>query len=346
MGTILHGLRYGARVFWLWSGVLVFLLALTGLGFNHLAGKQGRTKHPYILDKPLPEPVVFGEGVISTGDYELDGHFTPDGKTFYFARTIPVNRFGTILFSRFINGKWSAPEAAPFTSAYIDYDPFIQADGSKLYFDSNRPVDGQSKRGFDIWVVEKTGGGWGAPKNLNAPVNTDGNEFYPSVAADGALYFSSTRGGGKGGMDIWRSRLVDGKYSDPENLGEAINTQLTEVDSYIAPDQSFIVFAASGRPDSLGDLDLYISFNRGGVWTKAVNLGAPINSSAREYCPGASPDGRYFFFTSERGFMDQPEKRRLDWMALRRKLKSAGNGFGDIYQIDMSVLKSKLAAGD
>lgn len=103
-------------------------------------------------------------------------------------------------------------------------------------------------------MVEKTATGqpaWGAPKHLDAPINTKAQEFYPSVTADGTLYFSSTREGGKGRGDIWRARLVDGRYSEPENLGEAINSQFSEGDPFIAPDESYLVFVSYGRPDGL-----------------------------------------------------------------------------------------------
>ena len=55
---------------------------------------------------------------------------------------------------------------------------------------------------MDIWVVDKNAGGWSAPRNLGAPVNTDRNESSPSVAADGTLYFGSDRDGGAGSIDI------------------------------------------------------------------------------------------------------------------------------------------------
>ena len=82
-------------------------------------------------------------------------------------------------------------------------------------------------------------------------------------------------------VSTYRSRLVDGKYQEPENLGESINTTFDEFEPYIAPDESFLIFMAAARPDGLGGFDLYISYNRNGQWTKA-EPGAPINSPADE----------------------------------------------------------------
>ena len=293
---------------------------------------------PYSSPRPLPEPVIFGGEIISTGDMDLNSAFTPDGKTIYFTKRTPKLQFWIIVFSRFHEGRWSEPEVAEFSGQHSDFDPFISPDGSKLFFCSTRPITGQPKSDFDIWVVEKKGTGWSAPLPLSEPVNTKAQEYYPSVASNGTLYFSSSREGGKGRNDIYRSRWVDGKYDAPENLGDAINSQYPEGDPYIAPDESYLVFVSYGRPEGQGDGDLYLSFQRGGVWTKAVNLGPKINSSALDFCPIVSPDGKYFFFTSERGFADQPLQSRLNYTQFAKRIHGAGNGLGDIYQVDISAL--------
>lgn len=303
-------------------------------------GQNTNALHSYDQDKPLTSPAIFGEGIISTGDFDMNGCFTPDGNTYYFAKTVPPGRMGVILVSHFMNGKWGTPEVAEFSGRYIDYDPFITSDGSKLFFISNRPAENKQGKDFDIYVMEKTGAKWSEPRNLGAPINSPRDEFFPSIASDGTLYFSAIRDGGKGSFDLYMSKPVDGKYAEPVNLGEAVNTQFPEVDVCVAADQSFMVFASSGRPDGLGDSDLYVSFNRGGVWTPAKNLGAPINSGVREFCPGISPDGKYLFFTSNRGFWDQPPPSRITYKELMTRMKNTRNGLGDIYQIDISALKA------
>jgi hypothetical protein len=58
----------------------------------------------------------------------------------------------------------------------------------------------------------------------------------------------------------------------------------------------------------------------------------------REYCPILSPDGKYFFFTSFRGFADKPLEKPLTYAQLQSHSKSARNGMGNIYQVDASVL--------
>lgn len=301
--------------------------------------QTGRDAPPYASDKPLAAPALFAEGVVSTGDYDSHPAFTPNGRTLYFLKSTPDFNFWTIVVSRFDAGRWGAPEVAPFSGQYADADPFVTADGSKLYFISNRPAPGKAKQDLDIWVMEKTAAGWGEPQNLGAPVNSDGNEWYPTLTRDGTLYFGSDRAGGKGRTDIYRARLVDGKYAAPENLGEAVNTQFNEFEAYVSPDGRFIIFMSGGRADGLGGFDLYVSYLRQGAWTKAVNLGAPVNSGGNELSPTITPDGKYFLWTSTRGLAGEPHEKRFTYGELERRLRGPRNGLGDIYQIDVSALK-------
>jgi len=100
-----------------------------------------------------------------------------------------------------------------------------------------------------------------------------------SAAEDGTLYFSTT--GISGNPDLYKSKFENGTYQKPEGLGENINTIYGETDPFIAPDQSYILFASQGRPDGLTDAgasasyprgDLYISFFKEGKWSKAKNF--------------------------------------------------------------------------
>jgi hypothetical protein len=247
-------------------------------------------------------------------------------------------RLGVIVTSHFQNGKWTAPEVVSFSGRFTDYDPFITQDGTKVFFASNRPASGSTKKDFDIWFVEKTATGWGEAKNAGPVINTPQDEFYPVLASDGTLYFSGIRPDTLGRSDIYRSRWRDGAFQAPENLGPGVNSPAVEVDSYVAPDQSFVVFAGFGRPDDLGNGDLYVSEQINGVWSPARHLGAGINSIAREYCPGASPDGKYFFFTSFRGFGEKVPDQPWTFRDLRNGFQSVLNGWGNIYQVDMSAL--------
>jgi len=178
------------------------------------------------------------------------------------------------LRSHFRDGKWIAPEVAPFSGQYSDADPFITADGSKFFFISNRPLKSgeKAKEDLDIWMMTKEGSNWGMPVKPGRAFNSNGSEWYPTLRRMEHSTLVPIAKGGEGHTDLYRSRFVNGKYSEPENLGPTINTAADEFEPFIAPDQSFLIFM-SQRPGGHGRGDLYLSYQREGKWTVPVNLG-------------------------------------------------------------------------
>ncbi|MEO8201162.1 MAG: Xaa-Pro aminopeptidase [Gemmatimonadota bacterium] len=288
-------------------------------------------------------PEMFGVETVSTRENELNAAFSPDGKTVYFTRKAgDGGRFAVILSSsRLSPARWSAPTVASFSGRYPDYDPMVSPDGSHLFFISRRPIPGEpARQDFDIWVVDRAGDGWSTPRNIGAPVNSQGDELYPSVASDGTLYFSGCgRSDSRGRCDLYRARFEGGHYLEPENLGDSVNTPASETDVFIAPDQSYLLFAGYGRADAIGDGDLYRSFSSNGHWSAPHPLGPAINTSAREYCPIVSPDGKYLYYTSQWGFQDAPLARELSYPELRDSLSGLRNGFGNIYRVPMADIR-------
>lgn len=290
---------------------------------------------------PGTAPELFAPGIVSTGADELNAVFAPDGLEFLFSVKTPDRARHTLLSMVWLEDGWTAPAVLPFSGRYADADPAFAPGGDRLYFISMRPPDGEGppREDWDLWAVERTESGWGEPWNLGAPVNTDSLEVYPSVAADGTLYFSSGRPGGLGKNDLYRSRFVDGGWTDPENLGAPINTEFSEGDLFVASDESYIVFVSSGRPDSLGGGDLYVSFRaESGAWSPAVNLGETINSRWTEYCPSVSPDGKYLFFTSYRVVRDEPSATPLTYDEIQQAYVTPQGGMGDVYWVDAAIL--------
>ena len=200
--------------------LITLVLCWSSSSDRHVAAQSAdRMKHPYASDKPIGEPAIFAEDIVSTGDFDSHPAFTPDGKTLYFLRSTPTFNLWTILVSRFEKGKWGTPEIAPFSGQYSDADPFITSDGARFYFISNRPVMGKAPPDLDIWVMENesflifmTGGrsdgrggfdlyisynrngAWTKPANLGDKINSSGNEYSPTISPDGKYYFwTSTR---------------------------------------------------------------------------------------------------------------------------------------------------------
>lgn len=297
-----------------------------------------QSSHPYSSPKPLTEPVLFAEGVVSTPDYDLNSAFTPDGTTVYFTKSTTNMAFWTIVSSQFRDGAWTQPEVAPFSGQYSDADPFVSPDGKRLFFISRRPVPGFTRREPHLWYVERNGTSWSEPVNI-AVLNGEAGEYYPSVASDGTLYFATVRPGGLGRNDLYRSRLVGGAYQEPENLGAPLNSPINEGDTVVAPDQSFMIITLTGRPDDMGAGDLYISDHKDGVWSAPRHLGPKVNSRALEFCPILSPDGKYLFFSSAHGFPQEPPQKPLTYAELIGKLRSVRNGLGNVYQIDLSAVR-------
>jgi Tol biopolymer transport system component len=265
-------------------------------------------------------PKLFAEGVIETSADEYNPAFSPDGKTVYFTRRADRKGSETIMVSEWKNGKWSLPMAASFSGKFYDKEPFVSPDGKRIFFASTRPNGRDEKSNFDIWVVEKTKNGWSEARNLGANINSAGYDNYPSVAKDGTLYFASVRQDGRKDNDLYRSRFVNGEYQKSENLGDIINTRVTEADPFIAPDQSYLIFC-SDREGGAGEGDLYVSFNERGAWTVPQSLGKNINTAEFEYTPLVSPDGKAFYFSRGWGEIFQIDFSALNFSALKQTAK-------------------------
>jgi Tol biopolymer transport system component len=229
---------------------------------------------------------------------------------------------------------------APFSGQYSDLEPAFSPDGTRLFFASNRPLDAQGvPKDYDIWFVEMTDTGWSDPQNIGEPVNTSGNEYYPSVSAEGSLYFTARHPGSLGGEDIFRSRLVNGSYGPSENLGPAINSDRDEFNACVSPSEDLLLFSSFGRQDQVGGGDLYVSFwTDEGSWTPARILGTPINTPSLDFCPSISPDGRYLFFSSRTTSRSPHWESRRSFAELESFLNAPLNGSGDVFWVELSVL--------
>jgi len=258
---------------------------------------------PYLgQDPPGLEPEVFAPGVVSTGLATRDLAMTPDGSELYFSVTVGGRTM--IMVSRTEDGVWSEPEVAPFSGRYLDIEPTISADGQKFFFLSTRPQPGQEEKpGWvyqDIWVMDRDGDRWSEPSNLGPPVNSESPEYFPSVTADGTLYF--TREGEDRVSATYRSRLVDGAYTEPELLGPEVNCGSNRFNVYVSPDETFVIVPEMGREDSLGGVDYYVVFRSDDdSWSEPVNMGEAVNQpEGREWSASLSPDGKYLFFMTSR----------------------------------------------
>ena len=251
---------------------------------------------------PGATPRVFARGIVSTDDLEHSAPaFTPDGNEVFWRENRqpgPDNKewlFFTLIMRR-ENGVWLAPYRAPFGG---DGMVLFSADGQRVYFSQSRSTI------RDIWFAERKGNGWSEPKCLNFVSRWPElkSASVDSIARNGTLYFSGYAPGPFHDSGIYRAKLVNGEYTKPELLPRNINlSPFLNWTPFIAPDESYLLFAST-RTGSLGwRSDLYISFqNADGSWTDPASLGAPINTDEQERLPAVSPDGKYLFFTRGQG---------------------------------------------
>lgn len=303
-----------------------------------LAKSQGMTADFYHQKPPGDSPVIFGRNVISDGLQNRDMAISPDGTEIFYTIQHRYGVVSVIMAARVNRGEWPEPVVAEFSGQFNDLEPAFSPDGTRLYFASNRPVqNGDSSNDYNIWYVTKERGQWVKPRNPGFPVNTEKNEFFPSLAKNGNLYFTRQMPGQ--GEDIVVCRFLDGKYLEAESLPGTISTEGDEFNAYVDPDERFIIFSGFRRPDGFGEADLYIS-RRGdtGAWEESENLGRRINSDGMDYCPFVSPDRKYLFYTSRRTAFILPLAQGTSVSELRKVLQDSGNGFDDIYWVALPVI--------
>ena len=293
---------------------------------------------------PPVSPELYGAGLFTTGAWDFFLAFSPDQQRVLFGRADDAFESYELLETRRdAAGRWSTPARPRFAARWSNADPHVSPDGRTVYFISNRPNPGEHsvRATYDIWAAHlQPGGEWGEAERLPAPVNDPArDEWSPAVAADGSLYFGAERAGTRGGSDLWVSRRVAGTYREPENLGDAINTDAHEVEPWIAPDGRYLLFSALRRPEGLGGYDLYLS-RRGadGRWERAQRLPEGINTAAGDWNHSVSPDGEWLYFSSSRPY-EGPLGERLDTPRDERSIRGIGDGRrGDIYRVRLRAL--------
>ncbi|WP_420571840.1 OmpA family protein [Kordia sp.] len=151
--------------------------------------------------------------------------------------------------------EWTNFEMLPFNQVgYSIENPVLSPDNKTIYFSSNIPG---SLGGYDLFSVKiNEDGTYSEPKNLGNEINTHKDERFPYVMGDNsALYFSSNGHYNLGGLDVFESKIIDGKFNFPVNMGSSLNS--TEDDFGFLMDQSNSGFFTSNRAGGKGGNDIY-----------------------------------------------------------------------------------------
>ena len=279
------------------------------------------------------KPEVIDSDLNSDGD-EGACCFSPDGRTMYLTQCLTdpsYPRYATIATSNRSDAAWSKATELKLTrdtlSAYAH--PAVSPDGQWLYFTSDMPG---GEGGYDIWRVRLTTSGVGGVENLGAPINTPGNELFPTFRPNGDLYFSSDGHEGLGGLDIYIAK-PDSTQWILEHPGYPLNSQ---GDDFGMTFEGLLNkgFFSSNRGDGKGWDHIYSFYNpeivqtvKGWVYEKdgyelpeaqvymVGNDGTNLKLSVKgdgSFTHEIKPNVDYVFLGTCKGFLNHQEQLRVE----------------------------------
>jgi len=249
--------------------------------------------------------------LINTSHDEQSPVISPDGKYLFFTVCNHPQNMGSkrdpgdIWFSVSAGGQWTAPvHAGPVLNdpAYNAVAGFSR-DGSELFLLSHYDGTGNAARTQGISVSRNTGSGWSKPENISIPYFQNKSSLQSGhVSAEGnAFVFSAETYGSHGVEDVYVSvKSAAGKWSEPKNLGNKINTQFQELSPSLSADGNTLYFSSNGRK-GYGSFDVYSSARLDNNWTNwsdPINMGEIVNSEGRELFFKTYPSAGFSLYTS------------------------------------------------
>ena len=292
----------------------------------------------FISNLMFSQEVELVNDALNTFQNVRDFCISTDTDEVYFTIQSPNQEISQIVCVK--NGNWQKPELVSFCNEYSYLEPFLSYDGKKLYFASNRPKNDsiKTKNDYDIWFVERdnTKAKWSNPINLGNKVNSENDEFYPTLSANNNLYFTMDAKSGLGKDDIYYSKFDGKEYSEPIMLSSTINSEGYEFNAFISKDESFLIFTKYNAKDGLGSGDLYLSKkDANGEWMIGENMGNIINTKYMEYCPFYDDKTQTLYFTSRRSFLNPKKFKNLD--DFQKYISEGENGLSRIYRYKIEL---------
>jgi len=237
------------------------------------------------------------ESDLNTEQEEGACSFSPDGKTMYLTvcKTDPsYPRFAQIATSSRSDASWGKANVIDLSKDTLSLfaHPAVSPDGMWLYFVSDMPG---GLGGKDIWRAQITTSGLGMVENLGAPINTPGDEMFPTFRPNGDLYFSSNGHPGMGGLDIFVARPVE----------EIVNSEQFVVNSFDYQVGGHADGKNNGKSNDLSNSNSGSSSNQNyslqTIHYELDHPGAPLNSQGDDF--GMTFEGLHNrgFFSSNRG---------------------------------------------
>jgi hypothetical protein len=189
-------------------------------------------------------------------------------------------------------------------TSFPDYSPVLSADEKTIIFTSRRPGstggDKTDEDQFyeDIYIsYKKSDSTWTTPVSISPNINTISHEASVGLSADAQtlLIYKDGNGG-----DIYSSNLEGDSWTYPVQLGSDINSPSWETSACLTPDGNTLYFVSDRKEGGLGGRDIWKCVKLpNGKWSKAMNLGAPVNTPYDEESPFIHPSGNVLFFSSK-----------------------------------------------
>ncbi len=265
-----------------------------------------------ILAEIINNPVEFNPKIVKGISTKFDEYLpiiSPDQELSFFTRRLEKKSKQSITSIIVEEFTWSKKENKTFeVGSALDY-PFnmesneggasITIDNKILYYTKCSLTQGGYKN-CDIYYVFNQDGSWSEVQTFSKNISKiDSWESQPTVSSDGkTIIFASDRKGGYGKIDLYETTFKNGQWSNPENLGDKINSNENEKSPYLHTDGKTLFFASQNFP-TLGGFDIFYSRkDSSGNWQQPKNIGYPINSVADEISLFVSTDGNSAYFAS------------------------------------------------
>ncbi len=230
-------------------------------------------------------PEIFAPGSVSVdGRFEGTVSFSPELTELYFAAD-NKDQETSIYFSKLEDDKWTSIKRIDFTKGKKkeEMHPFVSPDGKRIYFTAMDSAFVDEK----IWYVNRLEDSWSDAILLDSPINDD-LVFFPNQSKNGDLYYFNLSK-----FKTYYAANKNGEFPEVQEVALEFGHH-----AFISPSQDYLIVTARNNQEGRGkDNDMYVYFKeKGGTWTKPINLGNTINTSFNEKGPRITPDGKYLFF--------------------------------------------------
>jgi hypothetical protein len=286
--------------------ILIFIISQILAGRSLIAQSYYKTKpHPVSTRSNDEEcPVVINNQLI----YMSNRANTSIRKDFDAQRRNFFHIYYSLLDT--ISNSWSNPQPynTELKTNLSDGPLTINSTGSFIAFCSSYTAApaGRSRNSpfVGIFFADKSGETWTNFREFEHNSN-DSQTIHPYMNKEGnIMYFSSNRAGGLGGLDLYVTRLENGSWTAPQNLGAPVNSNLNEIYPFIHP-RGRLYFSSDGHDNNVGGYDIFYSYSYDGTWIDPVKLPGPFN--------GANKDFSYFVDeTYEKGFFTSNRRGTVD----------------------------------